>query len=228
MLIPEELPLLLPRADGRQESASGYRSYAAIAALIVDLAAAGRVTLSDDKDPKLHLTSADPTGDIVLDAALPELQKRDGKTFSGIVAWTPLDPRDAVTKKLIDAGVLELGERGFFGLGAHRTPEVDPHPEARIRARLSDVIAGRRDATSADRALLAILQATHAARSILKEETRELSSSELRKRIDEIVESGPDGDAAGDAIERAVQQLTMSIVLTTVIPVVIAGTVTGS
>ena len=57
MLIAEELFLLLRRDDGKPESAMAHRGYGFAAALLTDLVVARRITLSDDKDPRMSARS---------------------------------------------------------------------------------------------------------------------------------------------------------------------------
>ncbi len=58
MLISESLFLLLRRDDGKPESAMAQRGYGLAAAVITDLVLAERVTLSDDKDPRMTVLAS--------------------------------------------------------------------------------------------------------------------------------------------------------------------------
>ena len=62
MLIAEELFLLMRRDDGKPESAAMQRGYGIAAAIVTDLVLAERITLSDDKDPRMTVLLLDPTG----------------------------------------------------------------------------------------------------------------------------------------------------------------------
>ncbi|HWU27562.1 MAG TPA: GPP34 family phosphoprotein, partial [Microbacterium sp.] len=127
MLITEQLHLLLLRPDGRGESSAwSYRAYGEVAAVIVDLALAGRLTVTEEKRPVVHVVSPAPTGHPVLDAALARLAPLSGRRLGSLVSRSALDPKDEVIASLIAQGVLGHGERGFFGLGAERTPEAEP------------------------------------------------------------------------------------------------------
>lgn len=222
MLISEELHLLLTRSDGKDESSAwGARAYAEVAAVIIDLVRAGRIEITDEKRPRVRIVSAEPTGHPVLDGTLDRLAAHDGDRLDGLTQRSKLDPRALLVDSLVAQRILERGGRGLFGMGAERTPEADPHPEARLRARLAAVIAGTAAPTPADAALLALLQAMNAAPSILRDERGGLSAGPLKKRIEEIAQSVPAADAVSQAVSAAAMTLMMSAV---VIPAVVAGT----
>ena len=188
MLIVEELHLLLTRPDGRVESAASVlRLFAAIAAVIVDLALHDRVVVTEEKNPAVQVVSATPTGDPVLDVALARLAPLSGKRLQSLLMRTKLDPLDEVVGSLVAQGVLVRGERGFFGLGSLRTPETDPGPETRIRSRLSAVLAGSAAPTQADLTILAILQGMNAAHGVLRDEAGGVSARQLKQRIELLV-----------------------------------------
>lgn len=223
MLIVEELHLLLLRPDGRIESAASvHRLYGEIAAVVVDLALHGRVTVTPEKNPAVQIVSAEPTGHPVLDSALARLTPVDGKRLQSLVMRSKLDPLDDVVASLVSQGVLVRGERGFFGLGSQRTPEVDPGPEALLRSRLTAVLAGTAAPTPADLTLLSILQGLNAAHAILREESAGASAGQLKKRIAQLTA----GSAAGDAVSKAVNAAVTAALMAAMTPVIVATTIT--
>lgn len=223
MLIVEELHMLLLRPDGRTESAvSVNRLYGEVAAVIVDLALHGRVTVSDEKNPVVEIVSMEPTGNPILDTTLQRLVPLRGKRLQSLVARPKLDPLEIVVESLVMQGVLVRGERGFFGWGSARTPESDPGPEHLLRSRLAAVLAGAAAPTQADLALLSILQNLDAAHAILREESGGLSSRELKKRITELTA----GSAAGDAVAKAVHDAIAAAMVAIMTPTIVAATIT--
>jgi hypothetical protein len=222
MLIVEELHLLLLRSDGRVESAASvHRLYGEIAAVIVDLALHGRVTVTAEKNPAVQVVSAEPTGHPVLDASLTRLAPLSGKRLQSLLMRSKLDPLDDVVASLVGQGVLVRGERGFFGLGAERTPEADPGPEALLRSRLAAVLAGTTPPTPADLTLLSVLQGLNAAHAILREESNGASSGQLKKRIEQLTAGSP----AGDAVAKAVNAAVAAALMVAMTPVFVAATV---
>lgn len=220
MLISEELHLLMLRPDGRGESGVGsYRAYGEVAAVIVDLVLHRRVTVTAEKHPIVHVVSIEPTGHPVMDAALARLAPLSGRKLSSLVSKSSLDPRDEVVQSLVAQNILAHGERGFFGLGAERTPEVDPRVEAALRSRLAAVLAGTATATEADITLLAVLQSMSAARTVLRVEAGDLSGRRLKQRIEQIADDSP----AGDAVSAAVSAVISAAMMATMIPVIVAA-----
>lgn len=223
MLIVEELHMLLLRPDGRTESAvSVNRLYGEVAAVIVDLALHGRVTVSDEKNPVVEIVSMEPTGNPILDTTLQRLVPLRGKRLQSLVARPKLDPLEIVVESLVVQGVLVRGERGFFGWGSARTPESDPGPEHLLRSRLAAVLAGEAAPTQADLALLSILQNLDAAHAILREESGGLSSRDLKKRITELTA----GSAAGDAVAKAVHDAIAAAMVAIMTPTIVAAAIT--
>lgn len=215
--------MLLLRPDGRTESAvSVNRLYGEVAAVIVDLALHGRVTVSDEKNPVVEIVSMEPTGNPILDTTLQRLVPLRGKRLQSLVARPKLDPLEIVVESLVMQGVLVRGERGFFGWGSARTPESDPGPEHLLRSRLAAVLAGAAAPTQADLALLSILQNLDAAHAILREESGGLSSRELKKRITELTA----GSAAGDAVAKAVHDAIAAAMVAIMTPTIVAATIT--
>lgn len=222
MLIVEELHLLLLRPDGRLEpSAGGHRLYGEIAAVIADLAATGRVQITDEKHARVQVASTEPTGNAVLDAVLPKLEPSSGKRLHVLVMTSKLDPLDPVVDSLVAQGILARGERGFFGWGAERTPESDPGAEMLVRSRLAAVLAGTAAPTPADCTLLAILQGMNAAHSLLRAQLGDMTAKQVRQRIAELTT----GSAAGGAVSAAVNAAISAALTAAMTPVIVATVV---
>jgi hypothetical protein len=223
MLIVEELHLLLLRPDGRVESpVSVNRLYGEVAAVIVDLALHGRISVSDEKNPVIDIVSTEPTGNPILDTTLQRLVPLRGKRLQSLVVRPKLDPLEVVVESLIAQGVLIRGERGFFGWGAARTPESDSAPEQMLRARLAAVLAGTGSPTQADLALLSILQNLNCAHAILRDECGGMSARDLKKRIEDLTAGSP----AGDAVAKAVNDAITAAMVAVMTPTIVAATIT--
>lgn len=199
MLITEELHLLMLRPDGRSESVFAQQGIAQAATLVVDLVVAGRVELTAGRRPRICLRSTQPTGDPVLDWGLERLAPFDGRRLATAVMAPRLDPREVTTDALVAAGVVERGQKRFFGLSPTRFPETDPRPEQRVRARLSAVIAGTAAPTIADVTLLGVLQAILVAPHVLQGEGG-LRGRRLAARIRQIVQESQTADAVDSAV----------------------------
>ena len=70
MLICEELFLLLTKDSGKPESRMTYPVYGLTGALLTDLLLAGRISLTEERSPRVYIINSGPTGHPVLDWAL--------------------------------------------------------------------------------------------------------------------------------------------------------------
>ncbi|PKH40980.1 Golgi phosphoprotein 3 (GPP34) [Nocardioides alpinus] len=212
MLIAEELFLLLRRDDGRPESMSAQRGYGLAAAVITDLVLAERITLSDDKDPRMSVLQHGPPGHPALDAAMLRLRERDGKKLSSLVTDRRLAVEEQVAAALAAAGVIGIEEKRALGLVPAKYPVLDPVPERRTREQLRVVLAGATPRPE-DATLLAILQGLGIVSSVLKDEKGTLGRRDLRTRIEEVTSEV----RAGDAVARAVASMNsamMTVIVT--------------
>ena len=223
MLISEQLYLLLTRATGTKEPSASMRAYGLAAGVITDLVAAGKITLSDEKRPRVNIVDAAPTGNAVLDFGLAALQKRDGRRLEEVITSSKLDPTDVVANSLIQQGILAEGDRTFFGLGKPRTPEVNPIPEQQLRARLAQVLAGTQAPTAADATVLVTLQGLGAAKQVLRDDIQGMSGGDLKRRIKEVMADAP----TGDAVERAIAAVNSAVMIAVMVPAIAAASVSG-
>jgi hypothetical protein len=202
MLVAEQLFLLLRRDDGRAEVGSGFEIYGLTGALLTDLVTAGHLTLSDDKDPVVHVTASGPVGHPVLDAALDRLRAKDGRTLSRLVLDTSLSPGESVVRSLVAAEVIGIEPKRMLGLVPARYPVRDPGPERALRERLRAVLAGATPAPN-EAALLGLLKGLTIAGRVLKAEKGTLGRRELDHRINEVT-----GDAVvGTVVSRTIEQM---------------------
>ena len=208
MLICEELFLLLTKDSGKPESRMTYPNYGLTGALLTDLLLAGRVSLTEDRSPRVYIVNSEPTGHPVLDWALTVLPAKDGKRFSSLVSWGKLNPTRNIAQSLEAAGVVRIYTGGLFGSLNPSYPTLDPVPERQLRARIDGALRGVQPPTGADIALLSILQALGVAPTVLPQQETGLSRGELKRRIKEIVGENP----VGRAVQRAVEAVTMAII----------------
>ena len=218
MLIAEELFLLLRRDDGKPESVTAQRGYGLAAAVVTDLVLAGRVTLSDDKDPRMSVLQPGPVGHPALDAAMSRLEQRDGKKLSSLVTDRRVAAEKELASALAAAGVIGVEEKRALGLVPARYPVRDPEPERRLREQLRTVLAGGTPRVE-DATLLAILQGLGIAPKVLADERGTLGRRELKRRIEEVSTEVQ----AGEAVARAVAAMNTAIMTAAILPAVAAG-----
>ena len=134
MLICEELFLLLTKDSGKPESRMTYPVYGLTGALLTDLLLAGRISLTEERSPRVYIINSGPTGHPVLDWALTVLPAKDGKRFSSVVSWGKLNPTRHIAASLETTGVIRIHTGGLFGSFSPTYPTLDPVPERLLRS----------------------------------------------------------------------------------------------
>lgn len=215
MLISEELFLLLRRDDGKAESAWAWNGYGLAAAVLTDLILAERITLSDDKDPRVAVVGDQTAGHPVLDHALARVRAKDGKKLSSLVTDGKLDVTEQVAEALKGRGVIDIEEKRALGLVPAKYPIVDSSPERQVRERLRAVLAGG-TATPSDATCLAILQGLSLTPTVLADEVGGLTKKQVKERIEVVASES----AAGLAVGKAVETMNMILLTAVFIPVI--------
>lgn len=222
MLIAEQLFLLLRRDDGKPESMSAQRGYGIAAAIVTDLVLAERITLSDDKDPRMTVLRPGPPGHPALDAAMSRLEERDGKKLSSLVTDRKLAVEQQVAAALAAAGVIDVEEKRALGLVPAKYPVLDPEPERRTREQLRVVLQGGTPQPE-DATLLAILQGLGVAPKVLDDEKGTLGRRDLKRRIEQVSTEVK----AGEVVAKAVAAMNAAIMTAAIMPAIAAGGSSG-
>lgn len=213
-----EIFLLLTKDEGGAESWGTQTGWALSAATIADLLLLERVTLGEEKDPRVRVVDATPTGRTVLDKVLSRLVEKDGTKLSTLVQDSKLNPEAEVVDVLVSHGVVDVVPKKLLGLVPEKRPTLNPAPEREIRERLRAVLAGGRP-TATDATLLAIIQSLGVAKKVLPDEAAAMSAKELKHRVEEA--SGE--VAVGVAIKRALDGLNAAILSAAIVPVIISS-----
>ena len=225
MLICEDILLLLTRDDGRTEAWVSYRPYALAGGLLSDLALADCLEFEPKgKNPKVTLKGgpvgapagaghggaggepppADGPG-AIMEFGLRALASRSKPTrVQSVVTAGWFNPQEVVSRSLVAQGIVGLEEKRMLGLRPERYPVLDPQPEARTRARLTDALAGRGPVAPADVMILGILQAIDAVKTVLRAELAQLDLKprEAKKRIAALAEELPADAQHGNRADR--------------------------
>lgn len=213
-----EIFLLLTKDEGGAESWGTQTGWALSAATIADLLLQERVTLGEEKDPRVHVVDATPTGHAVLDKVLSRLVEKDGTKLSTLVQDSKLNPEAEVVDVLVSHGVVDVVPKKLLGLVPEKRPTVNPAPEREIRERLRAILAGGRP-TATDATVLAILQSLDVAKKVLSDEAAAMSAQELKHRVAEAT-----GEVAvGAAIKRALDGLNAALLTAVIVPVISGG-----
>lgn len=159
--LPEEIVLLTLDEAGRPLGRRGLAADFALAgAVLMELSLAGRV---DTDRTRLHVVSAEPTGDAVLDAGLALLAGQQDSR-GAIVAMTleKTGMREAVLAALVARGLLrQVDGRVFLVFPERRFLKPEERPEPReVHARLVRAVAGDEVPEPREALLLGLARAT--------------------------------------------------------------------
>src|SRR5690349_4957352 len=139
--IPLAEELLLLAYDDQTGKATGSRiglDLGMAAAVLVDLALAGRVAYADGF---LKVIDATPTGDPIADAVLAKAADDEPHTPAQWVQRLRHRLRTRVLEDLVSRGVVQDVDETQLGvIHVHRYPTTDPAYEAEIRKRLADAL----------------------------------------------------------------------------------------
>lgn len=213
-----ELFLLLTTDEGGPASWGTQTGWALSAATIADLLIEERVALDEQKDPRLHLVDATPTGRAVPDKVLARAAEKEGTKLSTLVQDGKMNPELEVVAELERLGVVEIVPKRMLGLIPEKRPTVDRGPEREIRERLRTVLIGGQPSAT-DATLLAILQGLGVAKKVLAQESEGMSAKQLKQRVEEATHEVP----VGVALKRAIDSLNAAILAAVIIPAAISS-----
>jgi len=152
--------LLLLGYDDTSGKATGSRiglDLGMAAAIMVELALAGRVAFSDGS---IVVTDPTPTGDAISDDVLGRMASDTPHTPASWVQRLRHGLRDRILADLCGRGVIrDVDETELGYIHIHRYPVVDRSVEAEVRGRLVDALTGERVPDERTAALAAIMAA---------------------------------------------------------------------
>lgn len=151
----------------------------------------GLVTVVPEKSYRIRVLREPAAGDLPAGYRADLVPTKDGSSLRSALVPARANPEQAVRGALISAGVLELGSRTKFGFGPRRTPERDPSPKTRIRARLTAAFAGEATPTRADATILATLHALRVAPQLLRDVSGARSMEDFELRLTAAVAQVP-------------------------------------
>jgi hypothetical protein len=216
MILAEDLLLLLvDDRTGRPVVDTTRLDLALAGALLLDLAALGRVDVTRPGGPvkagRLVVRDATPTGDPVLDEAARRIRSSAPRKPEALLPHLKKGLREELLARLVGRGVLRAEEGTVLGLFPTRSwPAADPTHERQVRAGLWDVLVVGRAPSPREGALVALLQAVDQVPRVLPGSG--LPHRELRRRAKLVAAGGFADDAVRRAVE-AVNTATMVAVM---------------
>ena len=229
VLIAEDLLLLLTDDQtGKPVVAPQSLTYALAGAVLVELALAGRVAVTDDgrwgSGTRVAVVSAEPIGEPVLDEALARISgKAQPAGAQALLAVLGKGLADALRNRLAQRGILHAEEGRVFGIFPTRVwPAADARHEGQIRSALWDVVVVGRAPTEREVTLVSLL---HAVDQVPKQFAADgMSARQLRERAKALAA----GNLGGDAVRRAIAAANAAVVAAVTASTVAATTASVS
>lgn len=210
MLLAEDVLLLLTDATtGKSLAGSPGRDYVLAGAVLLDLAALGRVRVSDGRDGtrpgRLVVVDDSPTGDDVLDDALARLAGRKPDKPKNVLGRLAKGLRPRLLERLAGRGLVRRTEQRVLGVFPVVTwPSADGRRTEELRRTLREVLVVWRAATDREASLISLLHAVDRVPAVLPDTG--LRKSELRRRA----KAASSQNFAADAVRRAVEEAVMA------------------
>jgi hypothetical protein len=181
-------------------------------ALLVELTLAQRVDIAgpDDRvrEGRLVVRDASPTGDALLDGALAEVGRKEGKKPQGVVGALGKGTRARLYERLVEQGVLRAEEGRILGIfPSHRWPAQDAGHEAVVRAGLGTSLRNGTATDARTGALVSLLRALGVVHKTVDPESVGLSKRELNASAKRIAE----GDWAAKAVRSAIDAMNAAV-----------------
>lgn len=217
LLLAEELFLLTHDDESGKTDWVNALDQGLAAALLLDLAAAERLTTDGDDLRALGAAPEHP----LLSAAHAEISSsdklRNTKYWVGRLPSRLKPLGTQVGQSLAERGVLEERRKKVLGLFPSTTwPEVDPGPERELRTRLAVVLQDGADPDPRTALLISLLSPLDLVSGVVDKPHRKEAKSRA-KAIAEKSAGGPTAKALGDAVQAIQAALIMSIVIPAVV-----------
>lgn len=221
--LPEELLLLALRAQEGSVRFGRPIDLALAAAVLVDLALRGHVVIGEDRSRRVAPAEGDRslTGRPVLDDALTRLRgsRKERPLSSWLSRLCGGRLRHRVAQGLVARGILaHEKDKILWIFPRHRYPEIDPAPEAAVRAELEAAITT--DAAIEDPRVACLV-----ALAKLGGGLDTWLPKELLKRRRERIEAITRGDALAQGTMKGVQEVQAAVVAAAIIPAVFSSTI---
>lgn len=229
MLIAEDLLLLLTDdATGKPVVATQSLTYALAGAVLVELALAGRVAVTDDgrwgSGTRVAVADPAPLGEPLLDEALGRIvAKTQPAGAQALLGTLGKGLAESLRNRLAQRGILRAEEGRTLGIFPTRVwPAADARHEAQVRSALWEVIVVGRTPTDREVTLVSLL---HAVDQVPKQFAADgMSARQLRERAKALSA----GNLGGDAVRRAIAAANAAVMAAVTASTVAATTASVS
>lgn len=226
VLIAEDLLLLLLDDEtGKPIVGQPGMDNALARAMLVELAALGKVDVADEQDAvrsgRLVVRDPSPTGDARLDRVLQVIADKQGSKPERVLGPVAKHLRQELLDGLAQRGVLREDKGQILGIfPTTRWPAQDSTHEAGIRAALDQALLHNATPKAHIGALISLLAALEVVPKVVSAPDRRA----LKRRAKEISE----GQWAATAVRQAVQAVNSAVTTAVVVNIAASAGSTGS
>ncbi len=228
MLLAEDVLLLLTDdATGKAIVDSTTLDLALAGAVLLELAAQGRVEVAGPGEPvkagRLVIRDPNATGDPVLDAALGSIAASQPRKPDSMLGQLKKGLVDELRRRLAARGILRFEEGRILGIfPTNRWPAADSSHENLVRRALHDVLVTGRTATGTEAGLVAILLAVDKVHVVVGETG--LTRRDLKARAKAVAAGG----FASEAVRKAIEAVNAAVTASIMAAAVAGGAATSS
>jgi hypothetical protein len=206
MSLPEEFLLLAYAEDGTPLTDGTHLDNGLGGALLLELALAGRVDVSDKR---VVVLDPSPTGDPLTDEALTRIAADKPRKPGYWVTKLSKQARPRLLDKLVADGVLTVEkDKVLWVFPRTKYPSANGEPpavEAAARERMRAAVLGSGPVDPPTAALCALVAATELDRKVLPD----LDRKQLKTRLKEIGE----GAWAADAVRKVIEEIQAAVMI---------------
>jgi hypothetical protein len=225
MLIAEDLLLMLTDdRTGKLCTSSDQVDVALGGAMLIDLTLAKRVDVAGESEAvragRLVVRDASPTSDVLLDEALAQLERKQGKKPKDVVPALGKGLRGRLYARLADSGLLREERGKVMGVFPTRQwPANDSLHEDSVRMLVTHAL--RVGATDESRvaALVSLLHALKVVQKVVDADDVGMSKKEVKANAKAIAE----GNWGSEAVRKAIDEMMAAVIAATSAAVVATG-----
>ncbi|RUO72713.1 hypothetical protein CWI80_09225 [Pseudidiomarina sediminum] len=213
--------MLLALSEEKGTIEGAYIEYGVAAAMLAELLLLKKLTLTNERTPKVQVSDTAVIGDDVLDEGLQKIaqSKRPRKLKDWVTKLAQVaDLKHKVAAALVRDGVVALEEKKILWLFTQKVyPELNPEPEQALRRALRDLVLEQPlEVNPRQVLLLALAQSARLLPQVF-------SKAELKthkKRIEELVK----GEQLGVITKDVIAAVEVAMMVAVMLPAMTAAT----
>lgn len=213
--------MLLALSEEKGTIEGAYIEYCVAAAMLAELLLLKKLTLTDERDPKVQISDTAVIGDDVLDEGLQKIaqSKRSLKLEDWVTKLAQLtDLKHKVAAALVRDGVVALEEKKILWLFTQKVyPELNPEPEQALRRELRYLVLEQPlEVNPRHVLLLALAQSA----CLLPQVFSKAELKTHKKRIEQLVK----GEQLGVITKDVIAAVEVAVMVAVMLPAMTAAT----